>query len=101
MVKDTPAAYKGDSRRAARNRQHSVSEYVNGPAHVKGVESFRAALKRACHGAGHPVGKKHLNRYVAQFAGRRNLRNPDIEVRMQRIAADRVGHRWLYRKRVA
>ena len=33
--------------------QHSVSEYVNGQAHVNGMESFWALLKRRYHGTFH------------------------------------------------
>ena len=52
--------------------KHSVSEYVNGQAHTNGVENFWSALKRGYHGVYHHMSKKH--RYVAEFAGRHNLR---------------------------
>ena len=32
---------------------HSVGEYVRGMAHTNGMESFRAMLKRGCHGTFH------------------------------------------------
>ena len=95
---DEAAAYKGRVGVQHETVKHSVSEYVNGQAHVNGVESFWAVLKRACHGVYHHVSKKHLNRYVAQFAGKHNLRNLDTEVQMQHIGAGMVGRSLLYRE---
>ena len=59
--------------------RHSVAEYVNGQAHVNGVESFWAGLKRGYHGTHHHMSAKHLDRYVAEFAGRHNRRPLDTE----------------------
>ena len=81
--------------------KHSVSEYVNGMAHTNGVESFWAVLKRTYHGVYHHISKKHLNRYVAQFAGKNNLRNMDTIDQMQHIVTGMVGRRLLYRELVA
>ena len=53
--------------------RHSVAEYVNGQAHVNGVESFWAGLKRGYHGTFHHVSPEHLDRYVREFAGRPSL----------------------------
>jgi len=54
--------------------KHSVAEYVNGQAHVNGIESFWAGLKRSYHGALHHVSAEHLDRYVCEAAGRHNRR---------------------------
>lgn len=81
--------------------KHSVGEYVNGMAHTNGVESFWAVLKRAYHGVYHHISPKHLNRYVAQFAGKDNLRDMDTEVVMQQIVAEMVGRRFLYKDLIA
>ena len=58
-------------------------------------------LKRAYHGVYHHISPKHLNRYVAQFAGKNNLRDLDTNEQMQHIAAGTVGRRILYRDLVA
>ncbi len=57
--------------------KHSVSEYVNGKAHTNGVEPFWAMLKRGYHGTYHRMSRKHLQRYVNEFAGRHNVRDLD------------------------
>ena len=56
---------------------HSTREYVRGDAHTNGIESFWAGLKRAHKGTYHWWSVKHLDRYVAEFAGRHNLRPYD------------------------
>lgn len=48
--------------------KHSVKEYVDGMAHTNGIESFWALLKRGLYGTYHNVDKKHLQRYVNEFA---------------------------------
>ena len=48
--------------------KHSVKEYVNGMAHTNGIESFWALLKRGYYGTYHRMSKKHLQRYVNEFA---------------------------------
>ena len=52
--------------------KHSVKEYVDGMAHTNGIESFWALLKRGLYGTYHNVEKKHLQRYVNEFAFRAN-----------------------------
>ena len=76
--------------------RHSVAEYVNGQAHVNGVESFWAALKRGYHGTFHHVSPEHLNRYVAEFAGRHNRRPMDTEDMMAASVRGMVGKRLTY-----
>ncbi len=48
--------------------KHNVGEYVNGQAHTNGIESFWAMLKRGYHGTYHKMSRKHLHRYVTEFA---------------------------------
>ena len=57
--------------------KHSVGEYVNAQAHINGIESFWAMLKRAHKGTFHKISKKHLHRYISEFEGRHNLRELD------------------------
>ena len=75
---------------------HSVGEYVNGMAHINGVESFWAGLKRGYHGTHHHMSPQHLHRYVGEFAGRHNRRPLDTDAMMERTAAGMAGKRLTY-----
>lgn len=86
---DDAKAYRGLPRHEAVH--HSTGQYVNRMAHVNGVESFWAALKRGYHGTHHHVSAKHLDRYVAEFAGRHNRRPMDTDKMMERTAEGMVG----------
>lgn len=76
--------------------KHSVGEYVDGQAHVNGVESFWALLKRGYHGTYHQMSKKHLDRYVTEFAGRHNARPLDTIDQLRAIVRGMVGKRLRY-----
>ena len=78
--------------------KHSVSEYVRGQAHTNGVESFWALLKRGYQGTFHHLSEKHLNRYVAEFAGRHNLRDSNTIDQMAAVVTRLVGKRLMYRE---
>ena len=65
---------------------HSVSEYVRDQAHVNGMESFWAGLKRGYHGTYHHMSPKHLERYVTEFSGRHNDRPSDTITQMTNMA---------------
>ena len=51
--------------------KHSASAFVRGQAHTNGVESSWFMLKRGYCGTFHKPSPKHLDRYVEEFAGRR------------------------------
>jgi transposase-like protein len=51
---------------------HSANEYVRGMASTNSIESVWAVLKRGLTGVYHKVSKKHLARYVDEFAFRLN-----------------------------
>jgi len=61
---------------------HSAGQYVDGMAHVNGMESFWAMMKRGLNGTYHHVSIKHLDRYVNEFAGRHNTRGLDTDKQM-------------------
>ena len=70
---------------------HSIGEYVRGQAHTNGVESFWSMLKRGYQGTYHKMSKKHLQRYVTEFAGRHNVRDLDTLEQMLAIADGMCG----------
>ena len=75
---------------------HSTGEYVRGQAHTNGIESFWSMLKRGYIGTYHRMSRKHLSRYVDEFAGRHNLRNADTVAQMKTMAAGFLGKRLRY-----
>ena len=76
---------------------HSVGEYVKDQAHTNGIESFWALLKRGYYGTFHKMSKKHLHRYVNEFAGRHNIRSLDTIDQMRFLALGMVGKRLKYK----
>ena len=80
---------------------HSAGEYVRGMAHTNGIESFWAMLKRGYHGTYHHMSEKHLDRYVAEFSGRHNVREADTIDQMDNLVAATVGKRLMYRDLIA
>lgn len=72
---------------------HSIGEYVRGQAHTNGIESFWATLKRGYKGTYHYMSKKHLSRYITEFAGRHNVRDYDTIIQMEMLATGFVGKR--------
>ena len=81
--------------------RHSVGEYVREQAHTNGMESFWSMLKRGFHGTYHKMSPKHLDRYVAEFSGRHNIRHVDTADQMGAIAWRMAGKRLTYRDLVA
>ena len=76
---------------------HSVSEYVRDQAHVNGLESFWAGLKRGFHGTYHHMSPKHLERYVNEFSGRHNDRPSDTIDQMANMAQGMMGKQLRYK----
>ena len=97
---DEASAYQGmDFDHEAVN--HSAGEYVRGMAHTNGIESFWSMLKRGYHGTYHHMSEKHLDRYVAEFSGRHNVREADTIDQMDNLVAATVGKRLMYRDLIA
>ena len=74
VMTDDHLSYIGLEKRGFQHHsvKHSVKEYVDGMAHTNGIESFWALLKRGLYGTYHNVDKKHLQRYVNEFAFKAN-----------------------------
>jgi hypothetical protein len=54
---------------------HSQGEYVRDGVHTNSIESVFAVMKRGIYGVYHHTSKKHLDRYVDEFAFRLNEGN--------------------------
>ncbi|MCZ0933811.1 MAG: IS1595 family transposase [Gemmatimonadetes bacterium] len=87
---DGASTYKG---RKQEKVKHSVGEFVRGQAHINGMESFWAMLKRGYTGVYHRMSEKHLQRYVNEFAGRHNIRPMDTLDQMRAIVRGLEGRR--------
>ena len=79
---------------------HSAGEYVNEQAHINGIESFWAMLKRAQKGTFHKFSVKHLDKYVLEFSGRHNIRELDTIDQMERVVRNMAGKRLEYKELV-
>ena len=95
LYTDEAVAYRGVRMRHTAVR-HSVGEYVRDQAHTNGIESFWAMLKRGYVGTYHQISRKHLHRYVGEFAGRHGLREMDTVSQMGFVASAMVGKRLTY-----
>ena len=58
-------------------------------------------LKRGYYGIYHKMSPKHLNRYVAEFSGRQNVRNRDTIDQMASLVEDMEGKRLRYQDLIA
>ena len=83
---DDARVYQALKRAAHKTVKHSVKEYVNGEAHINGIESFWSPLKRGYYGTYHRMSQKHLQRYVDEFVGRHNIRELDTTSQMESTA---------------
>ena len=77
---------------------HSRGQYVDGPTHTNGIESFWAPIKRAHKGTFHKMSRKHLHRYVCEFVGHHNTPSFDTEDTMRLIVLGMVGRRLTWKE---
>ena len=74
-----------------RFRRHFRTSRVNGAGRqsifppTNGIESSWSVLKRAYDGTFHWSSRKHLDRYVTEFAGRHNIRDMDTVDQMTHL----------------
>ena len=90
---DTASAYASLEGFEHEAVNHAAGEYVRGTAHTNGIESFWALFKRGLSGTYHHLSVRHLARYLAEFAGRPNVRCCDTADLMKRLAAGLNGRR--------
>lgn len=96
---DGATAYRGRANHHA--VLHSLGEYVRGEVHTNGIESLWSLLKRGYVGTYHKMSDKHLHRYVAEFAGRHNMRPDHTENQIIGTVAAMDGKRLPYAVLVA
>ena len=94
---DDAKAYQALKRAAHATVKHSVKEYVNGEAHINGMESFWSLLKRGYYGTYHKMSPEHLQRYVNEFVGRHNIRGLDTVDQLEETAKGLFGKLITYR----
>ena len=58
-------------------------------------------LKRAHKGTYHKMSKKHLNRYVQEFAGRHNVREQDTIVQMEMLSKGMTNKQLPYKELIS
>jgi transposase-like protein len=80
---------------------HSRKEYVRGDVHTNTVEGFFAILKRGLIGTFHSVSKKHLHRYVDEFAYKYSTRHLDDGERTIIAIQKAEGKRLTYKAQIA
>jgi len=78
--------------------KHSAGEFVDGMAHVNGIESHWAMMKRGYHGTYHRMSPKHLQRYVDEFQGRHDVRGMDTIEQMETMVKNFDGKRLTYKQ---
>ena len=96
---DELASYCGLPKHAQVN--HGVGQYVSEQAHVNGMESFWAMMKRGYYGTYHRMSPKDLDRYVDESTGRHNIRRADTVDQIISVARGKLGHRLHYRDLIA
>lgn len=79
---------------------HSAKQFVDGMAHINGIESVWAVLKRGYKGVYHNWSMKHCHRYVDEFSFRLNkgnVKNPTMD-RIDSVISGAVGKRLTYKE---
>ena len=98
---DELSSYRGIGKHFAGGHhtvRHAVREYARGNVHVNTAESFFALLKRGLIGTFHAVSKRHLHRYVNEFAFRWNHRRVEDGERTVAAIRGAVGKRLMYKQ---
>lgn len=70
---------------------HGLKQYVRGRCHTNTIDGFWSQLKRSIDGTHHHVSRKHLQKYVNEFAFRYSNRYADETSSMFDLMAGRTG----------
>jgi len=95
---DENRGYSGLTRKGYKHEtvSHGVGEYIKEKAHTNGVESFWSMFKRGFTGVYHKMSKKHLQRYIDEYAGRYNIRPLPTMIQMEKVTKGLDGKRLKY-----
>lgn len=97
IYSDEYAAYKGLNKAYEHLCiQHGIGQYVDGDIHTNTIEGFWSILKRGIFGIYHFTSKKHLQKYVDEFAFRYNTRHTTEANRINILLAN-TEHRLTYK----
>lgn len=95
LYSDQAAYYPGAAVAHHASVNHSRKEYVRGTGsaavHTNGIEGHWSLLKRTYHGTHHWYSRKHMQRYVDEYCGRRNLQDLDTAAQLRQVASYLVG----------
>jgi transposase-like protein len=80
--------------------KHHAHEYVNGRVHTNTIEGFWSLLKRGIVGIYHFTSKKHLQKYVDEFAFRYNTKDNTEFSRFNLLLAN-SNHRLTYQNLIS
>ncbi len=100
LITDELAAYRQAGKAFAGGHQtvnHGGREYVRGDIHSNTIEGLFSLLKRGMYGTFHSVSKKHLHRYLSEFAFRYNARKVDDAERVSHAIRAAEGKRLTYK----
>lgn len=86
---DQSNAYQGLENRQYVN--HSIKQWAKGEVRIQGLKSLWSALKNGYRASYRKYSRKHLNRYVQEFAGRHNVRLMDTIDQMAFVARGMFG----------
>lgn len=77
--------------------KHSEGEYVRGNVHTNTIEGYFSLLKSGVNSTFHHISKKHLHRYLDEFAFRYNLRKEQDGKITSTAILQSKGKRLMYR----
>lgn len=84
--------------------KHALKQYIVGDIHTNTIENFWSVLKRGIYGTYHFTSKKHLQRYLEEFAHRFNSRrfapNDKFDQLAFRMGAGHLEYRMLVREKI-
>ncbi len=100
---DENLGYSGLNKKGYKHERvnHSAGEYIKGQAHTNGMESFWSMLKRGFMGMYHKMSKKHLQRYVDEYAGRHNIRPLPTMDQIEKVIKGLSGKRLKYKELIS
>jgi len=97
---DENKSYSGLSKKGYNHEtvNHGVGEYIKEQVHTNGMESFWSMFKRGHTGIYHYMSKKHLQRYIDEYAGRHNNRPLPTMNQIEKVVKGLDGKRLKYKE---